>query len=393
MTGTKQMLLITATAVVAAAVTVMALRIFEDEPPVGGAVPATIRSAVLGEDREYFIHLPVGYETDSSHRYPVMYVLDGTSQSGHTAESASLLARVGLIPPMIAVGVPSIDGDTRNRDYTPPDMRLDTDADTSRNGAADRFLSHLETELIPQVERRYRTTRPRLLAGWSRAGLFVVYSQIVAPALFDARFAHSPALWRESDLIVTRFEQAITASALPEGFLYLSLGDQENEKMTAAFQHMVGLLERSAPPTLRWRADLSVRGTHDSNPRLSTPVGLCAMFNADRSCGPSDPATRHKASFSTGDGGMVDKWLGHWNGPEGTYLVLSRRGNQYVVEIKSLDGLATYEGAAAGDRIQFERDGGAESIRAGSGKETGMKWMLEKTDCLIIKEGEGFCRK
>lgn len=396
MSGTKQMLLFTATAVVSAAVTVMALRIFEDEPPVAGAVPATIRSAVLGEDREYFIHLPEGYETGSSRRYPVMYVLDGTSQSGHTAESASLMARVGLIPPMIVVGVPSIDGDTRNRDYTPPDMRLDTDADTSRNGAADRFLSHLETELIPQVDRRYRTTRPRSLAGWSRAGLFVVYSQIVAPALFDARFAHSPALWRENDLIVTRFEQALATSALPEGFLYLSLGDQENEKMTAAFRHMVGLLERSAPTTLRWRADLSVKGTHESNPRLSTPVGLCAMFNTDRPCGPLDPAARQVTSATApaaSADNVADKWLGHWNGPEGTYLVLASRGGQYVVEIKSLDGLAAYEGVAAGDRIQFKRDGRTESIRAGSGKETGMKWLLEKTDCLIINEGEGFCRK
>ena len=35
--------------------------------------------------------------------------------------------------------------------------------------------------------------RPRMLAGWSRGGLFVVYSELAAPSLFDARFAHSPA--------------------------------------------------------------------------------------------------------------------------------------------------------------------------------------------------------
>ena len=214
-----------------------------------------------------------------------MYVLDGVSQSGHTAASASLMARIGLIPPMIVVGVPSIDGDTRNRDYTPPYMRLDTDDAASPNGAADRFLSHLERELIPAVEREYRTTRPRMLAGWSRGALFVIYSQILAPATFDARFAHSPALWRENGLIVDRLEQAFSASAAPEGFLFLSLGDGENEKMTAAFKKAVSMLERSAPPTIRWKPYLSVKGTHDSNPRLSTPVGLCAMFNGERSCG------------------------------------------------------------------------------------------------------------
>jgi predicted alpha/beta superfamily hydrolase len=286
----KPMLVILATAVVSVAVTLLALKIFENEPPVEGAVSATVRSAVLSEDREYFVHLPEGYESDSTRRFPVMYVLDGTSQSGHAAASASLMARVGLIPPMIVVGVPSVDGDTRNRDYTPPDMRLDTDDAASQNGAADRFLSHLETELIPGVEREYRTTRPRMLAGWSRGALFVVYSQIAAPATFDARFAHSPALWRESSFIVKRLEQSFSASAVPEAFLFLSLGDGENEKMTAAFRNAVGMLERSAPPTIRWKAHLSVRGTHDSNPRLSTPVGLCAMFNPERTCGHAQSA-------------------------------------------------------------------------------------------------------
>jgi len=90
---------------------------------------------------------------------------------------------------------------------------------------------------------------------------------------------------------------------------------------------------------------------------------------------------------------ITDQWLGQWNGPEGTYLLLSKRDEQYVVKIQSLDGPATYEGVAAGDRIEFKRDGKTESIRAGSGRETGMKWLLEKKDCLIIKEGEGFCRE
>jgi hypothetical protein len=88
----------------------------------------------------------------------------------------------------------------------------------------------------------------------------------------------------------------------------------------------------------------------------------------------------------------TDQWLGQWNGPEGTYLLLSKNGDKYVVKIQSLDGPATYGGIPAGDRIQFKRDGNTESIHAGSGRETGMKWLLEKQNCLIIKSGEGFCR-
>jgi hypothetical protein len=87
-----------------------------------------------------------------------------------------------------------------------------------------------------------------------------------------------------------------------------------------------------------------------------------------------------------------DKWLGKWIGPEGTYLVLSKNGGKYVVLINSLDGPATYEGTAAGERIEFQRNGKTEIIHAGNGHDTGMKWLQDKTNCLVIQAGEGFCR-
>ena len=89
---------------------------------------------------------------------------------------------------------------------------------------------------------------------------------------------------------------------------------------------------------------------------------------------------------------VVDQWLGRWNGPEGTYLVLSKNAEKYSVKINSLDGPATYEGVAIGDHIEFQRNGKIESIRTGSGKDTGMKWLLDEKNCLVIKMSEGFCR-
>jgi hypothetical protein len=106
--------------------------------------------------------------------------------------------------------------------------------------------------------------------------------------------------------------------------------------------------------------------------------------------GTSPPQTSTTALPAIND--VTDKWLGKWIGPEGTYLVLSKNTGKYIVLINSLDGPATYEGMAAGDRIEFHRDGKTETIHAGSGHDTGMKWLLDKSNCLIIKTGEGFCR-
>jgi predicted alpha/beta superfamily hydrolase len=280
MPSRRSISLILATMVLSVAATFLVQDILSEEPPVAGALPGRYHSTILGEDREYYVHLPEGYTTDSTARYPVLYVLDGLAQSGHTAASAALLARVGLIPPLIVVGIPSVDGDIRNRDYTPPDMRLDTDRPDGPRGEADRFLGSLESELIPDIEQTYRTTRPRMLAGWSRGGLFAVYSALAAPSLFDARFAHSPALWREDNLIVTTLERGFQSDSLHGGFLYLSLGEAENARMQGGFQSMRAMLERYAAMSgLRWRADVSANGTHDMNPRLSTPVGLCLFFS------------------------------------------------------------------------------------------------------------------
>jgi hypothetical protein len=89
---------------------------------------------------------------------------------------------------------------------------------------------------------------------------------------------------------------------------------------------------------------------------------------------------------------VTERWMGKWIGPEGTYLVLSRSDQKYVVEIHSLDGSASYDGVAAGDRIEFQRNGKTEFVHAGNGQDTGMKWLMDKQNCLIIQTGEGFCR-
>lgn len=89
----------------------------------------------------------------------------------------------------------------------------------------------------------------------------------------------------------------------------------------------------------------------------------------------------------------LSKWQGTWNGPEGTYLRLTARTDStYEVAIRDLDAERTFEGVGRGDRIHFTRDGLTESIRATDGEATGMKWLADKSNCLTVKTGEGYCR-
>lgn len=167
--------------------------------------------------------------TDAGQRYPVIYVLDGSSQDIHTAESAALLARIGLMPEVIVVGIPNVSGEGRQRDYTPPDMRQDTDPSNTAMGGGDAFLAFLREELIPQIERDYRTRSKRMLAGHSRGALFVVYALTADPELFEAYIANSPALWRDEHHIVAQLRDFLAANTALSNTLFLSLGSGEQQ--------------------------------------------------------------------------------------------------------------------------------------------------------------------
>ena len=97
-------------------------------------------------------------------------------------------------------------------------------------------------------------------------------------------------------------------------------------------------------------------------------------------------------SSDTNAGPAADEWLGQWNGPEGTFLRLEGGKGSYTITIQDLDGPRTYQGTAVGTHIQFDRNGVKESIRATNGTATGMKWLSDRSNCLTIRPGEGYCR-
>lgn len=239
----------------------------------------TMLSDSLGEQRQYLVHLPESYKRTPKMRYPVIYVLDGSSQDVHTAASAALMARIGVTPEVIVVGIPNISGKGRQRDYTPPGMQQDLDDKDSPEGRADEFLAFVRDELIPEIDKSYRTSSTRILAGNSRGGLFVVYALTADPSLFNAYFANSPALWRDDSEIVSRLDRFLLEQPSLKSSLFLSLGSDENEKMRDAFQRTVTALTIRAPSTLRWRSQITPGANHGNNAELATPTALRWAFD------------------------------------------------------------------------------------------------------------------
>ena len=66
-----------------------------------GFIRIVIASETLNEEREIIVSLPDSYERNHDQRYPVMYVLGGSTLTFHTTASADLMARIGIMPEVI----------------------------------------------------------------------------------------------------------------------------------------------------------------------------------------------------------------------------------------------------------------------------------------------------
>ena len=154
-----------------------------DGAPITCGSYRTIHSRVLGEDRTLLVHLPEDYAR-SGVKYPVLYKLDGEMDNFIQALSASryLLDWMEKAPDPIIVGIVNTD---RNRD-----MGLFQQPDN--------FIRFLGDELIPFVDKNYRTSGFRTVAGQSASSAFAAYSFLKQPSLFDAYILSSFGLFRES---------------------------------------------------------------------------------------------------------------------------------------------------------------------------------------------------
>lgn len=90
----------------------------------------------------------------------------------------------------------------------------------------------------------------------------------------------------------------------------------------------------------------------------------------------------------------TDQWVGKWVGVEGLVLDIQPGDGpgKYALAVTLMDGTENYEGTAKGETIAFTRDGKTETVRKATGEQTGLKYLAGKTNCLMIKSGEGFCR-
>jgi predicted alpha/beta superfamily hydrolase len=241
-----------------------------------------IHSKVLNEDRPILVRLPAGAQAGKV-KYPVLYITDGDGHMEEVGGIIDFLVAHNRCSPIILVGIPNTD---RTRDLTPtradakgPDGSIVQAFPTS--GGADRFLQFIQTELFPEIEKRYPTASYRIFAGHSFGGLLAIHTLITHPDMFNAYIAVSPSLQWDDQKTLHQAQQFFTTTRELRKTLFFSLGNEGNtpNPMGDGFDQMQKLFATSTPKGFLVRSARYPDEDHGSTTMLAHYAGLKTVFD------------------------------------------------------------------------------------------------------------------
>jgi predicted alpha/beta superfamily hydrolase len=210
----------------------------------------TVHSRVNGRTYLIQVALPSAYVNAGPRdvaRYPTVYLLDMGMFALLYAQQqfAAFLHPTRTI--LVGVSVPADTlkkWDDREFDYTAPLTPADsqyfkrTGVTPPLGGGAPQFLRVLKEEIIPLIDRTYRTSDDRGIEGVSLGGFFVAYAMLEEPELFTRYGMISPSLWypwgREKGMILAREPDFAKQHPTFHKNVYINVGSEENSSMIAA---------------------------------------------------------------------------------------------------------------------------------------------------------------
>ncbi|WP_299548365.1 alpha/beta hydrolase-fold protein [Seonamhaeicola sp.] len=146
----------------------------------------TFQSSTLGEERQIKIQLPRGYNSNQDKVYPLFVVLDGDYMFEAVAGNVDYYSYWEDMPGAIVVGINQLD--KRYDDC----MYSEQNSLPIERGAA--FFEFIGAELIPHIQRQYRTANFRIAVGHGETANFINYYLLKSNPLFRAYIAVSPEL-------------------------------------------------------------------------------------------------------------------------------------------------------------------------------------------------------
>ncbi len=171
-------------------------------------------STKLGEARKLKIQLPRNYETNTKKVYPIILVLDGDYLFEPVAGNVDYYSYWEEMPEAIVIGI--MQDRTRDDDGFYGDSYFPED--TGAN-----FFEFIGLELMPYIDRKYRTAKFILAVGHEYTANFINYYLFKDPPLFNGYIVLSPDL---APLQENRIPERVAAMR-HKIFYYLATGSND----------------------------------------------------------------------------------------------------------------------------------------------------------------------
>jgi predicted alpha/beta superfamily hydrolase len=236
-----------------------------------------VHSNILNEDRVIWVRMPAAAQ-GKKESYAVLYMTDAGPNVNEIGSTIDFLADTNFMPPLIVVAIANTD---RNRDLTPSHAGVKHSDGTvdpiPTSGGADKFLDFIQTELVPEIEKRYPTHPYRIFAGHSLGGLFGVYALVSRPELFNACIATSPSLWWDDFRVLHQAEEFFAKQKEFNKVLFFALGN-ESGQMTEGFEQLRKMLGANRPAGFVAKSARYNDEIHSSTELLGHYDGLRTIF-------------------------------------------------------------------------------------------------------------------
>ncbi|WP_166921252.1 alpha/beta hydrolase [Flavobacterium poyangense] len=231
-----------------------------------------IKSEKLGEERRITIGLPPSYEANPEKKYPVLYLLDGDYLFDPFSGAVSYGAYWDDLPEMIIIGV------HQNKDGE----RFDDTTIDQINGlpfekGAD-FFEFIGAELVPYIEKKYRTSPFRIIAGHDTTASFINFYLYKEEPLFNAYICLSPELAPKMEV---RIPEQFAKLKTPF-FYYLSVADGDIKKIKEPIEKLDSNIKIANNPLVNYKYDIFKNTTHYTEVLHSIPSALYQIFEAYR---------------------------------------------------------------------------------------------------------------
>lgn len=235
----------------------------------------TLHSAALGEDRTLNIYLPATYDTTKT--YPVMYVLDGSMNEDflHITGLVQFFNMTFSMPDCIVVGIANVD---RRRDFTFPTTVSDLKKKYPTTGHSASFIRFMETELLPFIDKQYKTNSTRYLIGQSLGGLLATEVLLNNPGLFSHYLIVSPSLWWDDGSLLKAAPVLLNRQIQPETFVYISAGKGEDTIMQRDANRLYAILHNPYQPRMKTVFKLMTDDNHATILHRSLYEGFLVLF-------------------------------------------------------------------------------------------------------------------